>query len=125
MWFDKDKKFLTEQNGMGGYELQICKSCHPGENGKACGICPHFQAAIERLGAYEASGCSPKGVQKLRAKELKLQDVRIRKLVPWTCQHCEVLGICRDLDSDDMKCRNGCLVLNAERKENEDEAPLD
>ena len=103
--FNKDKKFLTQKNGVGGFELKICMSCNPGQaeqsatepmrskvdemekntdsvfisstkksiteevmRFKACGICPHFQAAVERLGEYEATGLSPKMVKKLAKK---------------------------------------------------------
>lgn len=42
------------------------------------------------------------------------REQRIKQL-PWTCQHCELLGICRD-ESQDWKCHHGCMVLNAERR---------
>lgn len=44
------------------------------------------------------------------------REQRIKQL-PWTCQHCELLGICRD-EQNGWKCRHGCMILNAERKKN-------
>lgn len=66
--FNKDKKFLTEKNGVGGFELKICMSCDPGENNEKCGLCQFMQDAVERLGEYEATGLSPKEVKKLAKK---------------------------------------------------------
>ena len=43
-----------------------------------------------------------------------MSELRIKQL-PYTCQYCELLGICRNLEGD-CKCRHGCMVLNAERK---------
>ena len=42
-------------------------------------------------------------------------EAHIKRNVPRNCFHCELLGICRNLEGD-FKCRHGCLVLNAERK---------
>ena len=42
------------------------------------------------------------------------REQRIRQL-PWTCQHCELLGICRD-EQNGWKCRHGCMILNAQKK---------
>lgn len=64
--FDRDKKFLTEKNGLGGFELKICMNCNPDAENKACGSCKFFQDAIDRLAAYEASGLTPKEVAKLK-----------------------------------------------------------
>lgn len=64
--FDKDNKFLTEKNGLGGFELKICMNCNPDAENKACGSCKFFQDAIDRLAAYEASGLTPKEVGKLK-----------------------------------------------------------
>lgn len=44
-----------------------------------------------------------------------LQEVRIRRSVPYTCYHCELLGICRD-EQNRWKCRHGCMILNFKKK---------
>lgn len=67
--FNKDKKFLTEKNGVGGFELKICMSCDPGENNEKCGLCQFMQDAVERLGEYEATGLSPKEVSEIKRKK--------------------------------------------------------
>ena len=36
--------------------------------------------------------------------------------LPYNCQCCELLGICRD-EENNWKCRNGCMILNYERRE--------
>ena len=36
--------------------------------------------------------------------------------IPYNCQWCELLGICRDKENN-WKCRNGCMILNYERKQ--------
>ncbi len=46
------------------------------------------------------------------------REQRIKRLVPYTCQYCELLGICRD-EENGWKCHHGCMVLNAERREQE------
>lgn len=38
-----------------------------------------------------------------------LSWLRFRNL-PWTCQHCEVLWICRNPETG--KCRHGCMTMN-------------
>ena len=72
--FDKDKKMLTEKRGLGEYELKICMSCKPDEKRNSCGECIHFQEAIDRLAAYEASGLTPKEVAKLIKKNKKAKS---------------------------------------------------
>ncbi len=36
--------------------------------------------------------------------------------LPYNCQYCELVGICRDKENE-WKCRNGCMILNSERRE--------
>lgn len=48
-------------------------------------------------------------------REIERREERIRRSVPYTCFHCELLGICRD-ESNGWKCRHGCMVLNEERR---------
>ena len=36
--------------------------------------------------------------------------------IPFNCQCCDLLGMCRDEDNN-WKCRHGCMILNYERKE--------
>ncbi|MBQ4568984.1 MAG: hypothetical protein IJA62_02825 [Ruminococcus sp.] len=36
--------------------------------------------------------------------------------IPYNCQCCELLGMCRDKEND-WKCINGCILLNYKRKE--------
>jgi len=48
-------------------------------------------------------------------REIERREERIRRSVPYTCFRCELLGICRD-EQNGWKCRHGCMVLNAERK---------
>lgn len=31
--------------------------------------------------------------------------------IPYNCQCCELLGICRD-EENNWKCRNGCIIIN-------------
>ena len=48
-----------------------------------------------------------------------LYDLKEVKL-PYNCQHCELLGICRRPESEGWKCYNGCLLMNDHtEKENE------
>ncbi len=79
--FDKDKKFLTEKNGLGGFELKICMNCNPDAENKACGSCKFFQDAIDRLAAYEASGLTPKEVGKLKKRFTPMIDAKDPKLI--------------------------------------------
>lgn len=34
--------------------------------------------------------------------------------IPYNCQCCELLGICRDEDNN-WKCRNGCIIINQQK----------
>lgn len=82
--FDKDKKMLTEKRGLGEYELKICMNCKPDGKRNSCGECIHFQEAIDRLAAYEASGLTPKEVAKLKKRftpELDPKDPDLAKKV--------------------------------------------
>ena len=36
--------------------------------------------------------------------------------IPYNCQNCELLVMCRD-EENNWKCRNGCMILNYERKQ--------
>lgn len=40
---------------------------------------------------------------------------KILKYVPEYCQHCELLGMCRDEDNN-WKCRRGCMLKWYEKK---------
>ena len=44
------------------------------------------------------------------------KEKRARMLLPYNCQCCELLGMCRDKEND-WKCRHGCMILNYERRE--------
>lgn len=65
------KQRLTQKNGIGGAELIICMSCDPGEGGNVCGVCDHFQRAIDRLLEYEETGLMPEDVKKLAKGQKK------------------------------------------------------
>lgn len=44
-----------------------------------------------------------------------LRELRLRRSVPYRCVMCELLAICRD-EQNGWKCRQGCLLLNKEKK---------
>lgn len=46
-------KRFTKKSAIGGYELEACFSCYPGENNEKCGLCKVMCEAINRLGEYE------------------------------------------------------------------------
>lgn len=46
---------------------------------------------------------------------MERREARIKRAVPRNCFHCELLGLCRD-ETNNWKCKHGCLVLNAERQ---------
>ena len=45
-----------------------------------------------------------------RSKEIERREAEIRRMVPYTCYTCELLGICRD-ERNGWKCRHGCMLL--------------
>lgn len=53
---------LTKENGIGAGELKVCFDCSPGPDNEECGLCDHFERAIQRLFEYERSGLSPEEV---------------------------------------------------------------
>lgn len=44
--------------------------------------------------------------------------------LPRGCWHCELLGICRRPKKEGWKCYDGCMVLNCEHSEEDEEEPL-
>lgn len=61
---------------------------------------------------YELSNYIEEKIEYLRADE---RERRIIKLVPYTCRHCELLGICRD-EFNEWKCRNGCYFIDSKKE---------
>jgi len=53
-----------------------------------------------------------KRIEYLKANE---RERRILKLVPYTCQRCELLGICRD-EFNGWKCKHGCYFINSQEE---------
>lgn len=60
------------------------------------------------------------GLLNLIIKSLKWlladKDERAFMAIPYNCQHCELLGMCRDKENN-WTCINGCVILNYERRE--------
>ena len=44
------------------------------------------------------------------------KEKRALMLLPYNCQYCDLLGMCRDKENY-WKCRYGCIILNQERRE--------
>ena len=39
--------------------------------------------------------------------------------IPYNCQCCELLGICRG-EENNWKCRNGCIIINRQKNDFDD-----